>query len=128
MEGNDMTIPRNANQLAGLADCTCPDGPDSPGARFLMLVADSVAEAMEYDTDGVDDAYDMANEAADGCVPIYTHPMWQTFVDLEAFKEDVSDIAQSDTDMENMARIALYQIGERLALALIEEALATVDD
>ena len=123
-----MTDTRNQNQLADLADCACPDNDGSPGARFLALVADSAAEAMEYDTDNDNDATDMANEAADGCVPTYTYDLWTTFVDLAAWQEDVTEFAQSDTDMESMARIALYQIGERLALALIEESREEAND
>ena len=36
----------NAYVLAGMAVCASPDTIDSPGARFLGLVADSVVQLM----------------------------------------------------------------------------------
>jgi hypothetical protein len=33
-----------------------------------------------------------AAEIADYCVPVYTHNLWVTFVDLAAYSEDVSDL------------------------------------
>jgi hypothetical protein len=115
MTGHDTREALNHHQLAGLADCADPDGPNSPGAKFLRSVAHSVAEGIAYGTD----LEDLVWETADSCVPIYTHELWLTFVDLCAYREDIENNT-GDSDMEHQARIALYQIGERLAQALVE--------
>lgn len=127
----------NAYQLANLADCGTPDkagqlfGKDhhdpSPGAKFLL----SVQEAVEnYPTDQGGptatweefDKYDAAHGIADDAVPIYTHDLWATFVDLAAYSEDVSELPGDGQDMGDLAKVALYMIAERLALQLLEEA------
>jgi len=95
--------------LADLADCSDPDGPDSPGATFLWSVADAVAD--------VRDGYDLF-ETADGLVPVYTHELWTTFVDLGAYNEDTYTDRE---DITTIARIALFQIAERLLTALVNE-------
>lgn len=123
--------------LANLADCGSPDRPDrygfapdgiagqtfdpSPGARFLRSVADSVAEAIDYAGEDFDpDDFD-AHELADGAVPVYTHDIWEAFTDLAAYNEDPSEYGASDGDLTRMASVALYMIGERLAVALARE-------
>jgi hypothetical protein len=118
----------NAHQLAGMAECSSPDSTDSPGARFLLQVAASVAESLEYDEDGTEDTSDMAQEVADSAVPIYTHERWQVFVDLCAYNEDISDFGTDETDLTALAGAALYVIAERLAVALIEEAREEQED
>jgi hypothetical protein len=59
-------------------------------------------------------------------VPVYTHNLWVTFVDLAAYSEDLSDWAyEHDADSpERLPSLALYMIGERLALALFEDETA----
>lgn len=123
--------------LANLADCGSPDKPDrygfdpspnglsflpSPGAQFLRLVADSTAEAIDYAGEDFDpDSYDPC-EDADGSVPVYAHELWSTFVDLAAYNEDPSELGyDSESDMETLARVCLYMIAERLAVALVAE-------
>ena len=127
MTTTEQTTSRNAYQLAGLADCSSPDGTDSPGARFLLAVADSVTESLEYDTDGDGDASDMAHAVADSAVPVHTHERWQAFVDLCAYSEDTTELGDDGGDLTTSAGLALYMIAERLAAALIEEAREEAD-
>lgn len=117
-------------QLAKLAGCSDPDAHDgigfgdapgtvedaigSPGAQFLRNVEDDVNDRDEVDED-------TAHEIADANVPVYTHELWQTFVDIAAYNEDVTELAgEVPDDLSKVASIALYMIAERLASALIQ--------
>lgn len=121
------TDTRTIWQLTGLAACADPDSNTSPGAQFLRLIEDGATEAAET-ADVADDLSDAAHQIADVCVPIYTHQLWQTFVDLAAYREDLDDIGGTTGDMERDAMAALYMIGNRLAMALLEELTETNDD
>ncbi len=119
-------------QLARLADCSDPDQHDgigfsddqdtsnsdgSPGARFLRSVESDVLEQMS-------DGYwseDSPHEIADSCVPVYTHDLWATFTDLGAYSEDLADITDDTSDMNQNASLALYMIAARLAEAIHEQ-------
>ena len=103
--------------LSGMADCASPDSEDSPGARFLTMVADSVVEAVEND----DDRDDIPWTAADQCVPIYTYDVWRTFTDLGAWQEDPTEYGADGSDMEQAAKVCLLMIGERLAAAVLDD-------
>jgi hypothetical protein len=118
----------NAYELARYAECASPDGLDSPGARFLEVVRDVVVDAITDEDPPEDDRHDSAFAIADASVPIYTYDKWQTFVDLAAWQEDPSDLGFNGADMEQGAGICLLMIGERLALALFEEATDDNDD
>jgi hypothetical protein len=120
---------RTVWELARMAECSDPDTDSSPGADFLRSIETSVKEALAY---GYEQDYDVtdedwqsstATEVADRCVPGYTHNLWVTFVDLAAYSEDLSDRAyEHDTDSpERLPSLALYVIGERLALALFSD-------
>lgn len=122
----------NANQLAYRADVTSPDSPDSPGAQLLASVRDSLVESIDQfvDEDGIvdeDEAHDLAHEIADSAPSPYTHAMWSQFLDLCAYGEDLDEYTSEDTSMEARARIAIYLIAERLALALVQE-IADLDE
>jgi hypothetical protein len=132
---------RTASELAGLADCASPDGPDSDGAAFLYRVADAVADAIaERDSsdDPSDDWSDMAHEIADGAVPIQTWTLWRTFVDLCAWQafDDYRDEMGGDSNVSNdhgdgmtaQAAVALYWIADRLAVVLLEADGGEADD
>ena len=105
----------NAYELANLADVSSPDSLESPGALFLLSLGVSVSEYADEDGD----LDDIAGDIADQCVPIYTHERWQTFVDLAAYQEDVTDFGPLE-DMTTAAGVALYMIGVRLVGALVE--------
>src|SRR5690606_33109396 len=81
---------RTVYQLASIADCAAPDMLNGPGARFLLRVQDSARELVEGAEPG-DDLTDAIHEHADAAVPIYTHEMWATFIDLAAYEEDVTE-------------------------------------
>jgi hypothetical protein len=115
------------NQLAGMAECACPDSgnnePMSAGADLLDSVRRNVLEAIEYDRLG-EDRSDLAHEIADSAPDVYTHQLWSEFVDLAAYTEDPTELGFDGSDMEQGARTCLYIIAERLALALF----AMLDD
>lgn len=117
----------SAYALAGMADCGTPDARDSVGAVLLEMVRDSALD--QFDTGR--DASDACAEIADGAPSIYTHLRWRQFVDLAAYREDLSEIGQPD-DLTEAAAVALYLICDRLALALwdmlAEAAQADADE
>jgi len=114
--------------LAGsdLADCLCPDADDSAGGKFLADVRDKVVKLIE---DGVldpesdhRDNYDgEISTIADNAPDVYTHTKWSEFVDLGAYHEEPEFDDDWGTDLDKAASMALYQIAERLAYALIRE-------
>lgn len=115
---------RSAFWLAGSdqADTYSPDGEHSPGAEFLDSVKRAALEQWDYNPaihEG--DVYDVVADQTDSCVPIYTHSMWATFVDLGAYNED--DATDVGGDMGDMASHALRLIAERLFVRLIEELI-----
>lgn len=112
---------RSAFMLANDADCFSPDTDDSSGAEFLRGVRDDVLEAVKSDRLAEEDASDVAHEVADGRVPIYTHDLWSTFVDLGAYQEDPTEVGEGWKDIEQCARVSLYLIADRLAHALFTE-------
>ncbi len=105
--------------LANLAECGGPDKLDSVGAAWLRSVWSTAVEAADY---GADE--DTIHEVADGCVPIYTHSRWVTFVDLAGWQEDLDDIGGGSGDMTRDAGVALYLIAERLVRHVLVEVLA----
>lgn len=109
----------NAHQLAYRADCASPDSPDSAGAQYLRTVADTFVDAVLWNAEHSPDTdiRDQISEIVDGCVPIYTHQLWSTFVDLAAYSEEIDAFTFSveNVTMEDLARVAVYMIGERLA-------------
>lgn len=106
-------------ELAGMAGCSSPDSVDSAGAAWLARVAHDAEELAE---DQGDDLTDGIAERADANVPIYTHELWEVFVDLGAYQEDVNELIGAETDTEKMAQVALYMIAERPLAALLLEA------
>ncbi|WJN62849.1 Ocr-like antirestriction protein [Streptomyces phage phiScoe2] len=115
------------------AESGTPDSDESAGARFLSGIRDSVIEAVEWRvehsemtlTEAVEDIrYDGTDgEIADGAVPIYTYDKWQTFTDLTAWTEDVSEIADTSvySDLDTQAGWALYLIAYRLVAKLLQD-------
>lgn len=133
----------NAFHLADRAECGEPsklqrdgdvDSFDSAGATFLYGVRDAFLEAIEWSmgtsntTPTADDVRtavaaieeDGAHEIADGAVPVYTYPRWQTFTDLAAWQEE-PEAGEWPEDLTEIAGVALYQIADRLARSLATE-------
>jgi hypothetical protein len=114
--------------LAGkdLADTFCPDSDDSAGGKFLADVRDAVVEAIEYGTfDPDSDARDNDNgeisQIADSAPDVYTYNRWQEFGDLGAYQEEPEITGEWPGDLTEAAGLALYQIAERLAYAILRE-------
>ena len=123
-----------ANTLQSMADCMSPDSLESVGAQFLTRVRDDVLERVE-DIDPEDFARetdDMTWEVADSAVPVYTYTKWQTFVDLGAWQEDVSDMmgdrGETMGELDHVGSLALYIIAERLAQAIRIELMDAIDE
>ncbi len=106
----------NPFELATLADVTAPDSGWSPGANFLTEVAEMVAENPDMEI----------HEIADRAVPVYTHTIFTTLVDLCAYDEDLEGFEFSN--MTEEAAHCLYQVAYRLADALREQATEGDDD
>jgi hypothetical protein len=112
------------HELARIAECAEPDSEDSPGARFLIEIADHV---IERSGKRVED-YDMlAHEIADFAVVAhpYSHDLWMTFVDLAAYRErdGITEAAEAVAggDHDGYAAAMLYSIGHRLARRLLDQ-------
>jgi hypothetical protein len=118
-------------KLARIADVTEPDSHVSDGADFLASIRDDVTEKVSYYWDGgesqlldivQDERERIQDEVSDSAPSVYTHEMWRQFVDLCAYREDLSDHGEpTDDTMEGRARLALSSIGFRLASALLDE-------
>ena len=125
-----------AYRLADLADVAAPDTLVSPGAAFLTGVRDHLAEALDWRADDPADAIkhvrdDGIHEIADSAVPVYTHARWLTFVDLAAWSEDISELADgavATVGLTEGAGVALYIIAERLTHALLDQIVEHLDD
>jgi hypothetical protein len=135
-----IPVEKNPWILSSDIDVATPDTKESEGAAFLIHVADAVQELLEekwaddlWNADGwtdVSDLQDRIYEIADGAPDVYTHTLWKEFVDLAAYQEDddsgsmasALETGPNGGGIEQVARIALYQIAERLAHSLIEKA------
>lgn len=106
-------------QLANMADCLQPDSLTSPGAAWLQAIARDAGELLE---DQADDLTDGIAERADSSVPAYTHELWQVFVELGGYQEDVSELVGAERDLTKAAGVALYLIAERLLTALVQDS------
>jgi hypothetical protein len=87
--------------------------------------------SVEHDEGATLDDYvceGSVTEIADGCVPVYTHRLWATFVDLAAYSEDLDDLGGTSGNMEQDATASLFAIAERLVHALLEEILEEEED
>lgn len=116
---------RTAYWLCGkdAADCASPDSPESPGADFLTSVRNETLDLLEsledWDPGTINDDGSV-NEIANGAPDTYTTRMWAQFHDLEANFEE-PELGQWPDDLDNAAGVALYQIAERLAWAIIRD-------
>ncbi len=122
------TAHRCANE-AGASLRTAWDRPDlsrrrpfipSAGADYLTRVVTDVLERIESDPDGEDHTH----QAADACIPVPTYEQWDTFHDLYAWTEDLTELGGPEADMTDNATAAIYMIGCRLA----ESVVAALDE
>lgn len=121
----------NPYDLASMADCAAPSQGASrrrrtwsAGARFLSAVRDGVVGSIRDGqiTPDNHDSYgrDVVAEIADGAPDVYTHARWLQFVDLAAYQEESDAVGEWPDDLTDVAGIALYQIAERLCVALVD--------
>lgn len=115
-------------RLSRIADCVEPDSDSSPGGWFLRDMRDSVVDLWENDELRDDNYQDKIAELAGNAPDAYTYELWKEFVDLGAFREDVSDyISELPEDLSDIPRAALRVIAERLGFALFEMLRASDD-
>ena len=107
-------VPPAVYELSRLADCADPDSTTSPGGVWLT----DLYEAWDDNRHQYDDVERMITEIADGAVPTGTHAGWLVYVDLCAYREDLSDYSVTTTDMTEVCRLALCVIAERTVAAL----------
>jgi hypothetical protein len=112
---------RTVFTLARMAGCADPDTSTSAGANYLRQIEAATEEAIGWHVDNHEPGDVDPAEIADGCVPMPTHEIWATFVDLAAYQEDISEYGYGTSDLEKLASVALYTIGARLAAAIIAE-------
>lgn len=116
-----------AYSLAYMAECADPDTLDSIGAEYLKDIRNDVLETFENDAWGT---YfeDTIGQLVDSCVPVMNHDIAKAFVDLCAYREDVSDYVDFNGDMIKLMQMALYVIGDRLANALYKQYEHTLEE
>ena len=110
-----------AHRLAVLADCVCPDSPDSPGGRYLLKVAESVLEQIRDKNreDRIPDG--LIHEIVENGVPTYTADIWATFADLGGYEVELDgDLIEPDDITQSLGARALYVIAETLAAGLFD--------
>jgi hypothetical protein len=109
--------------LARLAQCAEPDSRVSEGADFLALVRDKVVDLVqEYGEVSTPYREAIQDAAADIGSEAEPSVKWRRFVDLSAYKENVTEFGRPSPDTpEGHADLALFFIGFRLASALITE-------
>ena len=113
----------NPYLLSRLADCATPDNPNSPGAAFLLEVADDFRRAADErpDTDPDDLPHEIADEACYRLESRGTHGLILAAVDLCAYREDVTDYTEPTHDAHRLLTIGLYVIASNLIHALQTE-------
>ena len=112
-------------ELAGIAGCELTPGLEgwgTLGCIFLLNVRDDLVERAEWNAReyGTPPTEDDCHEIADSAVPVYTHDLWRTFVDLSAWRQDdeADELTGAETDLDGRAQVALYVIAYRLAIRL----------
>lgn len=114
------------------AGCASPDSFESPGAVMLTELRDEIVAAWEaghtFDLDSDRDDIDHAMALADRTLSVYSHPIMQQFVDVCAYRE-TSPFSVDGTwgpgTFEDMARQALGEVLDRMAMALVTEIRTT---
>lgn len=117
-------------ELSKMADCADPDEGRSrfqrkwsPGAVFLSGVRDAVVEAIRDGQITDDDSWDdngIGHRIADDAPDDYTYDCWREFTDLAAWQEENEFGDGWGNDLTKAARVALYQIADRLVHALVD--------
>lgn len=99
-----------------------PDTSESAGAEFLIGVRDDLCDDLDHLQSLGDWDEDRIHEIADAAVPVGTHKMWQTFIDLAAYHHSSAESADADAkDMSKQAAFVLFEIARELIELLLDE-------
>ncbi len=98
----------NAYYMASIIDSASPSSLSSKGAELLDDLRYYILEWLNNNDEPLD-----VNQVANEALPIYTHDIWETFVDLCAYNEDIEVWVDENSDMNQQAGFALYVIAER---------------
>lgn len=118
----------SAYQLANAIGVDIPDSLDSAGATFLGAVRDAFVDAFgDVDADDMSSLGDTmeraASDIADDAPDAYDHARWAQYVDLCAWKVDLSDVGITSVRVDNLTRDlagpALSFLAEQLLAWLI---------
>jgi hypothetical protein len=110
----------NAYYMASIIDSASPSSLSSPGAELLDGLRYYILEWLNENDEPLD-----VVQVVDSALPIYNHDIWETFVDLCAYNEDIEECATGD--MTQRASFALYLIGERFVTTFCELLNFTTD-
>ena len=102
------------SELESLANVS---GIDDAGLKYLTRVVEGVEEAYADYEGRPDEFSDLIHEIVDSALSVYTYEIWETFIGLSAWEEDVSEYG-SPEDMTSAASWAISMIGERAANAI----------
>lgn len=95
----------NAYQLSHRAGVATPDALDSPGALWLLRVAEAATEAL----DELGEPSEWVHETAEILIPVATHEIWQVFVDLALYQAEHCEHLESrgvdEVDPDNLWQI-----------------------
>lgn len=111
---------------ADCPDIVSPDTMDSSGAVFLTDVRDAIVDAWELGEFDEGDDHDTIAELSDGAPSVYTHELWEQFVDLAAYRVDISELWGGA--LEDAPGLALYLVAERLGHHLLGLLREDYDD
>ncbi len=135
IEVNDQPVKDwSAFRLSNEVGISSAPPTESQGSKFLELIRDAFIEQVDFertagldteDEDLVNDLlfeqrHDIIHEVVKGCVPAYRDLIWEAFVGLRAWSEDLAELGGPETDMTKNAETALYMIGCRLGDILWE--------
>jgi hypothetical protein len=112
MPNYDIIQAYSPEQLAHLAGCGAPDSEHSIGGDFLAEIRDRVIAIVKQGGILEEDVLLLVQHSQS----VFLHGKWRQFAELEGYKEDLSDYEFERVDQ--VAGMALQQIGERLAYAL----------
>ena len=122
IEVNDQPVKDwSAFRLSNEVGISSAPPTESQGSKFLELIRDAFIERMEFQRSDAlakwqmdEDVLDIIHEVVKGCVPVYRDLIWEAFVGLRAWSEDLAELGGPETDMTKNAETALYLIGCRL--------------
>lgn len=119
---NETYYPWTLARMTGAAE---PDAERSPGAVFLLDVAETYVSERE-DIVSAEYPHDYISDLADTVVPVHTYTMWQIFTDLALWDFDSELITEVSARefLDTGPGAMLYEI----ASSLLGQLLQTHDE